>query len=819
MMRVDTFVLTGLAFVYLWAFASIYTQVPGLYGRNGVLPVTSYLTRVAPQLTENDAIKSMSAEDIATQFSTFPSVIALGGVLGEHTDTMLELTALCGMVVATCAAAIPELRCTLVFTLLYVLYHSIYLVGQTFLHFQWDILLLEAGVIAVIAAPFAPSMTTQSSHIGMALFKWLIFKLMFQSGVVKLTSECPTWWGFSALTVHYESQCIPTPAAWYLHHLPRWFHEVSVHFTYLIEIVVPFAYFVPVPAIQVFSAATVAFLMGLILLTGNYNFFNVLTAILAVSVLSDATFTKVAAFTFPRTQQPDAATGISGHHSEEGCPSADRQQTRASVLGAVASFFAALVALGAGILWASDEHPGAVLYTIREALSEGNVIRSLGFKFAFDVQGFRTYTSTGILVGLACGAVTLAVAIVRDLCMTWHPKRREEADTTEHRVRRRSCRACPFSPFRVLLWALRAGAATILFGANMVALTRVDDLGSSTQVLSRLHMWDFALRAHACVEPLEAANAYGLFRRMTGVGARPEVILEGSRDGQQWEEYHFAYKPGDVYSAPPVVWPHQPRLDWQMWFAALGSYQHNPWLVMLIGRILQGSEPVMALLHPDRLPFDHAHPPKYVRARAYEYHYAPMHPHALRATDGTALQGCYTQRGRRVGGACVCHPSCRACGFGTRPTQAEDCITCAAADDALHRVFDDGTGVCVAVRTHVGQTTKHAWWTRRYKGEYLRAVSLADLREFLTSAGAQKLHPPVACNTSLCRITHRVRPILVRFAEGFWLLPGSLVAVAMTRCLWYFLAAVLGWMVQPLVAVLRQRLRADVRSRDKEKQM
>eukprot|EP00041_Stephanoeca_diplocostata_P026310 m.706580 g.706580 ORF g.706580 m.706580 type:complete len:93 (+) comp22934_c0_seq3:681-959(+) len=79
---------------------------------------------------------------------------------------MLELTALCGMVVATCAAAIPELRCTLVFTLLYVLYHSIYLVGQTFLHFQWDILLLEAGVIAVIAAPFAPSMTTQSSHIG-----------------------------------------------------------------------------------------------------------------------------------------------------------------------------------------------------------------------------------------------------------------------------------------------------------------------------------------------------------------------------------------------------------------------------------------------------------------------------------------------------------------------------------------------------------------------------------------------------------------------------------------------------------------------------
>lgn len=59
-----------------------------------------------------------------------------------------------------------------------------------------------------------------------------------------------------------------------------------------------------------------------------------------------------------------------------------------------------------------------------------------------------------------------------------------------------------------------------------------------------------------------------------GVDARPEVVLEGSRDGKQWKEYHFAYKPGDVYSAPPVLWPHQPRLDWQMWFAALGTLGH-----------------------------------------------------------------------------------------------------------------------------------------------------------------------------------------------------------------------------------------------------
>lgn len=105
----------------------------------------------------------------------------------------------------------------------------------------------------------------------------------------------------------------------------------------------------------------------------------------------------------------------------------------------------------------------------------------------------------------------MAYQLARPL-IPWY---RPHADT-----RHRSCRVCPFSPAHVLLWALRAGAATMLFGANMVALTRVDDLGGSTHLLSRLHVWDGALRAHARVEPLEAANAYGLFRRMTGAWGR-----------------------------------------------------------------------------------------------------------------------------------------------------------------------------------------------------------------------------------------------------------------------------------------------------------
>jgi hypothetical protein len=99
---------------------------------------------------------------------------------------------------------------------------------------------------------------------------------------------------------------------------------------------------------------------------------------------------------------------------------------------------------------------------------------------------------------------------------------------------------------------------------------------------------------------------------------RPEIVIEGSNDGASWQAYEFPYKPGDLRRAPPVIEPHQPRLDWQMWFAALGSYQSNRWFVNLMLRLLQGEPAVLRLLQYD--PFPQA-PPKYVRARLYLYHF------------------------------------------------------------------------------------------------------------------------------------------------------------------------------------------------------
>jgi hypothetical protein len=111
-------------------------------------------------------------------------------------------------------------------------------------------------------------------------------------------------------------------------------------------------------------------------------------------------------------------------------------------------------------------------------------------------------------------------------------------------------------------------------------------------------------------------NHYGLFSVMTT--SRLEIVVEGSRDGKTWLAYEFKFKPGDQKRPPPWVAPHQPRLDWQMWFAALSDYQLNGWFIGFLIRLLQSSQPVLALLKDN--PFPNT-PPLYVRAVVYQYRF------------------------------------------------------------------------------------------------------------------------------------------------------------------------------------------------------
>ena len=120
---------------------------------------------------------------------------------------------------------------------------------------------------------------------------------------------------------------------------------------------------------------------------------------------------------------------------------------------------------------------------------------------------------------------------------------------------------------------------------------------------------------------IQAVNPYGLFSVMTT--RRPEIALEGSDDGLTWKEYAFRYKPGDVRRAPRWVAPYHPRLDWQMWFAALEA--PPPWFLGLLARLLEGAPDVLGLL--DDAPWPAERPPRYVRAVLYEYTMADLATH------------------------------------------------------------------------------------------------------------------------------------------------------------------------------------------------
>jgi hypothetical protein len=127
-------------------------------------------------------------------------------------------------------------------------------------------------------------------------------------------------------------------------------------------------------------------------------------------------------------------------------------------------------------------------------------------------------------------------------------------------------------------------------------------------------------RMNASFDPLHLVNTYGAFGRVHRV--RDEIVIQGTRDeapsdDARWEEYELPCKPGDPIRRPCLVTPYHHRLDWQMWFAALSSYDRSPWLAALVDKLVAGDPSVRPLIASD--PFERSGPPRFVRLELYRY--------------------------------------------------------------------------------------------------------------------------------------------------------------------------------------------------------
>ncbi len=428
--------LRGLALTYLIAFASLLPQVDGLIGSNGILPVADYLESIDSQYFE-------------TGYALFPTLAWF-----DSSDRFLHLMIWSGIVLAILLffRIVPLVAAVG----LWVLYLSLDTVGQIFFSFQWDALLLETGFAAILLTPWGlrPLYRNPPPRMAIWLFRFLIFRLMLESGAVKLLSGDPTWRSLTALDYHYETQPLPTPPAWYTHHLPVFVQKVSVVGVFAIELMVPFLFLTTRPLRRIAALITIAF-QCLIAFTGNYTFFNLLTIVLCCVPLLD------------------------------------------------------------------DGRP---------------------------------------------------------------PERHWSG------------------------WAVSTASVALIAMGLLQLLTM---FGIPGTVPERIASIDFRAQTFHIV------NRYGLFAVMTTT--RPEIIIEGSDDAENWKAYEFKYKPGDVNRPLRWVAPYQPRLDWQMWFAALSTYQDNPWFPQLLRRLLEGSPNVLRHLAVNPFPDK---PPRLVRARMYDYHFS-----------------------------------------------------------------------------------------------------------------------------------------------------------------------------------------------------
>ena len=265
--------LRGLALIYLIAFVSTARQFKGLVGENGMLPIPEFLRRV--EFRSSPSIFHWHYSD------RFFSGVAWSGAL-------LSLLALLGL-----PQQGPIWLTVLAWAILWVLYLSILNVGQRFYGFGWESLLVEAGFFAIflgptwIAAPLAMIM----------ILRWLLFRVEFGAGLIKLRGdEC--WRDLTCLDYHYETQPLPNPISWYAHHLPGWFHRISVLGNHFFQLIVPWGLFLPQPIASI-SGGLIIFSQSWLILTGNFSWLNHITIILALASFSDGVLGSLIPLTVP----------------------------------------------------------------------------------------------------------------------------------------------------------------------------------------------------------------------------------------------------------------------------------------------------------------------------------------------------------------------------------------------------------------------------------------------------------------------------------------------------------------------------------------
>jgi hypothetical protein len=202
----------------------------------------------------------------------------------HYSDRLLRVVAWAGVALAGAAlAGLPEQGpawlSAAVWLALWSSYLSVVNVGQVFYGFGWETLLCEAGFLAVFLGPAGTAPPT----LVLWLFRWLLFRVEFGAGLIKLRGD-RCWRDLSCLDYHHETQPLPGPLSWFFHHLPRPLHRAEVLANHAAQLVVPFGLFAPQPVARV-AALVIVVTQCWLLVSGNFSWLNLVTIVLACAAL------------------------------------------------------------------------------------------------------------------------------------------------------------------------------------------------------------------------------------------------------------------------------------------------------------------------------------------------------------------------------------------------------------------------------------------------------------------------------------------------------------------------------------------------------
>lgn len=245
--------------IALIVFISFLREAQALIGSDGILPISHYLNAIYQNIGARGYwllpnIFWLNASDTAIQVVCWAGIVAAGSLI---LNIFPRLSLLC----------------------IYVLYLSLIYAGQVFMTFQWDMLLVEVSIIAFFLVRFRV--------LGIWLLRWLTFRFVLLAGIVKIASGDTAWWDLTALNYHFLTQPLPTPLAWYVYYFPEWILKILTGMSLFIELVVPFFIFAP-RRLRIFAAFSILGMQAGIMLTGNYNFFNITTVLICLSLFDDA---------------------------------------------------------------------------------------------------------------------------------------------------------------------------------------------------------------------------------------------------------------------------------------------------------------------------------------------------------------------------------------------------------------------------------------------------------------------------------------------------------------------------------------------------